>query len=90
MRDQKHFSPFARNDQHLFGNVGRGSWDVVDCEDLATKFIVSDHPVTLYNRRCFPGKLLYPLNALIGSVGTQTIFPLDLNHCLVITHLRIS
>lgn len=65
-----------------------GIWEVVSCTDSPTKFIVSDHPVTLYNRKVFPSNCPYPLDPSIGSIGTQTILPLDLDHCLVITHLQ--
>src|SRR5580704_8521969 len=29
-------------------------WQIADASNSATKFIVSDHPVTVYNRRCGP------------------------------------
>jgi hypothetical protein len=67
-----------------------GVWEVVQCKNSATKFIVSDHPVTTYNKRCFPGSpyCAYPRDAPIHLVGTHTIFPLGLEHCLVITNLE--
>lgn len=66
-----------------------GVWEVLYCDESATKFMVSDHPVTTYNKELFPlsKECRYPLDARIERVGTHTIFPLDLNRCLVITNL---
>lgn len=68
-----------------------GVWEIFSCDKSDTKFIISDHPVTLYNRKVFPGSKAgaYPFDARIGSVGTQTLFPLDLNTILVITNLQL-
>ena len=30
-------------------------WQIADASESPTKFIISDHPVTVYNRGCFPG-----------------------------------
>ena len=64
-------------------------WEVLRCDNSDTKFIVSDHPVTTYNKGLFPGSAAcqYPLDARIELLGTHTIFPLDLNRCLVLTNL---
>lgn len=64
-------------------------WEILFCDNSPTKFIVSDHPVTTYNKAHFPASpaCRYPLDSLVESVGTHTIFPLDLNRCLVITNL---
>jgi hypothetical protein len=64
-------------------------WEVLYCDNSPTKFIISDHPVTTYNKGIFPASPLgtYPLDAPIGFVGTHTIFPLNLNRCLVLTNL---
>lgn len=66
-----------------------GVWEVLACDESPTKFIVSDHPVTTYNKGEFPGSraCTYPLDSRIDLLGTHTIFPLDLNRCLVITNL---
>lgn len=82
---------------HLMGQLWQlhvtiwmeGVWEVLSCDGSSTKFIVSDHPVSTYNKKLFPlsPKCQYPLDAPIELVGTHTIFPLDLNHCLVITNL---
>lgn len=67
-----------------------GVWEVVNCFNSSTKFLLSDHPVTTYNKNLFPGvkSCLYPFDPEIERVGTHTIFPLDLNHCLIITNLE--
>lgn len=54
-----------------------GVWEVVECRDSVTKFIVSDHPVTTYNKDLFPGVCPYPKDAEVECVGTHTIYPLD-------------
>lgn len=66
-----------------------GVWEVLECDASPTKFIVTDHPVTTYNKGMFPlsRDLVYPYDAPITLLGTHTIFPLNLNRCLVITNL---
>lgn len=66
-----------------------GVWEILRCDNTATKFILSDHPVTTYNRELFPlaKPCLYPLDPHISYVGTQTVFPIKLDRCLVITNL---
>jgi hypothetical protein len=67
-----------------------GVWEVVRARKSPTKFIVSDEPVTFYNRKVFPGEIKYPHDARLLSVGTRTIFPLGLEACLIITHLQLT
>lgn len=64
-------------------------WQIADAGQSPTKFIVSDHPVTVYNRECFPGSVAcrYPNDPDIRLTGTQTIFPLSLNKILILTNL---
>lgn len=66
-----------------------GVWEVLSCDNSNTKFLLTDHPVTTYNKAlCSLSKeCQYPFDAPIEYVGTHTIFPLDLNHCLVMTNL---
>jgi hypothetical protein len=66
-----------------------GVWEILRCARSPTKFIISDHPVTTYNSRLSPGgnECRYPFDAPIEYLGTHTIFPLDLNRCLVVTNL---
>lgn len=64
-------------------------WQIADASASSTKFIISDHPVTVYNRGCFP---FSPdcrgcNDPDIRFHGTHTVFPLDLNKILILTNL---
>ena len=93
----------ANNDSHeialslmerlyqIHGTIwSEGVWEILECDTSDTKFIISDHPVTTYNKKIFPADKMsqYPFDAPIERVGTHTIFPLNLNRCLVITNLE--
>lgn len=69
-----------------------GVWEVMHCKGSPTKFIITDAPVTTYNRMVFPGseEALKRGGAQIERIGTHTLFPLDLDHCLVITNLQYA
>jgi hypothetical protein len=63
--------------------------EVVSAEDSNVKFLVTDHPVTTFN-------VAWPWESASRAVlndapvvlnGTQTIFALGANHCLILTHL---
>lgn len=64
-------------------------WQVVDATDSPTKFILSDSPVTLYNRHFGPrsDSCRGANDPDLRAAATHTIFPLDLEHLLVLTHL---
>lgn len=64
-------------------------WSIADASDSETKFILSDHPVTVYNKGCFPGsRYCQGFNdPEIWQSGTHTLFPLDLNKVLILTNL---
>ncbi len=66
--------------------------EVVLTEESDVKFIVTDHPVTVYNPRCPPDSIQcrYPDDPPIELIGSQTIFPLDANHCLILTNLEYT
>lgn len=66
-----------------------GIWEFVRARQTATKFIVSDNPVTFYNRGTFPHLYGYPDDVRLEDIGTRTIFPLSLDACLIITHLQL-
>jgi hypothetical protein len=53
---------------------------------------VSDHPVTLYNASIPPtnSSCTYPDDPSIEYIGTQTVFVLDANTCLILTHLEYA
>lgn len=69
-----------------------GARELVSAEDSEIKFIISDHPVTIYNYACPPGSELseYPNDPDISLKGSQTIFPLNKNRCLILTNLEYA
>lgn len=69
-----------------------GVRELVSAENSDIKFIVSDHPVTVYNYACPPDSELcgYPNDPDIALKGSQTIFPLDKNRCLILTNLEYA
>lgn len=64
-------------------------WSIATADQSATKFIISDHPVTVYNREC------PPLSKWCAGGGdpdirlhaTHTYFPLSLDKILILTNL---
>jgi hypothetical protein len=64
-------------------------WQIADATQSPTKFITSDHPVTVYNRGCFPAsKWCTGFNDPdIRMVATHTYFPLSLDKILILTNL---
>jgi hypothetical protein len=69
-----------------------GVRELVSAEDSDVKFILSDHPVTIYNYACPPDSefCVYPNDPDIALKGSQTIFPLDKNRCLILTNLEYA
>lgn len=68
------------------------SMEIVSAEQSDVKFLVSDNPVTLYNSAIHPAnrKCSFPLDPGIELKGTRTIFPLDLNHCAILTNIEYA
>ena len=66
----------------------QGVREIVSAEASSTKFIVTDHPVTIYNPACPPHRAdcSYPLDPSIALKGSRTIFPLDKNRCLILSN----
>jgi hypothetical protein len=64
-------------------------WSIADASESATKFIVSDHPVTVYNKGCFPGSRTCANfgDPEIWQTGTHTIYPISIDRCLILTNL---
>ncbi len=64
-------------------------WFIADASQSNTKFIISDHPVTVYNRICGPRSQWCRGNndPDIWFNGTHTLFPLSLNKILILTNL---
>ncbi len=66
--------------------------EIVSAEKSDVKFIVTDHPVTAYNSACAPASSAcqYPEDPSICLNGTQTVFALDPDHCLILTNLEYA
>ena len=64
-------------------------WQLADATNSPVKFIISDHPVTVYNRCCFPmSEYCRGFNDPdIRMVATHTYFPLSLDRVLILTNL---
>jgi hypothetical protein len=64
-------------------------WQIADASQSETKFIVSDHPITVYNRRCGPKSQWCRghNDPDIRFHGSHTIFPLSLEKGLILTNL---
>ncbi|MBN4075468.1 DUF4238 domain-containing protein, partial [Gammaproteobacteria bacterium AH-315-E17] len=69
-----------------------GVREIVSAKNSQIKFIISDHPVTIYNVACPPESDLcsYPNDPAITLKGSQTIFPLDMDHCLILTNYEYA
>ncbi len=69
-----------------------GVREIVTAADSDVKFIVTDHPVTVYNACTPPGspRCGYPGEPAVHWLGTQTVYALDANTCLVLTHLEYA
>lgn len=66
--------------------------EIVSAEESEVKFITSDHPVTIYNHAVPPTDTAcaYPLDPGIELRGSQTLYPMDRNHCLILTNLEYA
>lgn len=64
-------------------------WLIADASKSETKFIISDHPVTVYNRRCGPRSTWCRgyNDPDIRLLASHTLFPLSLDKVLVLTNL---
>lgn len=69
-----------------------GVIEIVSAEESDIKFIISDHPVTIYNYACSPDSesCQHSNDPLTAWKASQTIFPLDMNHCLILTNLEYA
>jgi len=69
-----------------------GVREIVSAKKANTKFIISDHPVTVYNFECPPESeyCQYPSDPAIAWKGSQTIFALDQDHCLILTNYEYA
>lgn len=69
-----------------------GVREIVSAQDSDVKFILTDHPVTVYNAAVdsTSEQCAYPQDPLIAALGSQTVFALDANTCLILTHLEYA
>lgn len=69
-----------------------GVREIVSAEKSPTKFIVTDHPVTIYNHGVAPtdSRNQYPDDPSIALKGSQTVYPLGADHCLILTNLEYA
>lgn len=66
--------------------------EIVSAKNANVGFLLTDHPVTVYNYACPPEHTLcaYPADPSIALKASQTIFPLDQDHCLILTNLEYA
>lgn len=66
--------------------------EIVSAEDANVKFIVTDHPVTIYNHALPPEapQCTFPNDPGIALKASQTLFPLSRDHCLILTNLEYA
>ncbi|MGJ5095613.1 DUF4238 domain-containing protein [Bradyrhizobium oligotrophicum] len=64
-------------------------WAIASADHTQTKFIVTDHPVTVYNREVFPDSEYAKAftDPDIRMNGTHTFFPLSPTRILILTNL---
>ncbi len=66
--------------------------EIVSAEDADVKFILTDHPVTIYNHALPPEATQcgYPHDPSLTLKASQTLFPLNRDHCLILTNLEYA
>ncbi|MGH0315149.1 DUF4238 domain-containing protein [Sinorhizobium meliloti] len=69
-----------------------GVREIVSAEKATVKFIVTDHPVTIYNHAIPPSdrRCIHPDDPAIALKGSQTIFTLGPEHCLILSNLEYA
>jgi len=69
-----------------------GVREIVSAQDSDVKFIISDHPITIYNAACPPSSdhCRYPQDPFVEQLGSQTVFVLNAETCLILTHLEYA
>jgi hypothetical protein len=69
-----------------------GVREIVTAADSDVKFIVTDNPVTVHNAAVAPTspRCVYPLDPKAGALGTQTVFALNADTCIIFTHLEYA
>lgn len=88
--DQNAILDLMVNNRAMYSAVwSEAVWQVADASRSATKFIVSDHPVTVYNRHCGPSsdRCRGVNDPDVRLAATHTLFPLGLEKVLILTNL---
>lgn len=69
-----------------------GVREIVSAERANVKFLLSDHPVTVYNHAIPPSdaRNRYPADPSTALKGSQTLFPLGSDHLLILTNLEYA
>jgi len=69
-----------------------GVREILSAENTETKFIVTDHPVTIFNHAYPPDHTScgYPNDPSIALKGSQTLFPMNKDLCLVLSNLEYA
>lgn len=69
-----------------------GVREIVSAQSSEVKFLVSDHPATIYNYAVPPDSSMcaYPHDPSITLKASQTIFPLNQDFCLILTNLEYA
>ncbi len=68
---------------------GECVWSIADASKSTIKFILSDHPITVFNEMCYPGTPSCSdfLDPDIRKVATYTLFPFSKNKIIILTNL---
>lgn len=63
-------------------------WEILSARNSTTKFLLSDDPVTLYNRDCYPvsASCVYPHDPNPFWKGTRVVHALSPDSLLLLTH----
>lgn len=89
-RTKNELLTFMQSLENLYGAIwSECIWQIADASCSPTKFIISDDPVTVYNRDCSPTSAWArgSEDPDLRWHGTQTIFPLSLDKVLILTNL---
>ncbi|MUV15159.1 SEC-C metal-binding domain-containing protein [Noviluteimonas gilva] len=79
--------------RNMFGTLwGECVREIVSAESSEVKFLVTDHPVTMFNA-ALPenaSQFAYPMDPPLTWNGTQSLFALDANNLLILTHVPFA
>lgn len=79
--------------RHMFGTLwGESVREIVSAESSEVKFLVTDHPVTMFNAVLLEDAPQFadPMDPPLTWNGTQTLFALDANNLLILTHVPFA